>query len=400
MATYEKIYTAKDKRSNKYIDWVEAGRPNENKPVASGKWEATVRMNGYKDVSQRFKVKIRAEEWVSDTEAAMRDGTYDDVVKTASMTFKEVAEQYLVAVAVHKDGYNMELDIVPLFYMHSFSNMLMSNIKPAHIEAYRDDSLDSGLVGDTVIRRMNTLTAIWNYAIENLNLKVRNVIKPVKRPAAGDHRTRQFEDDEEERLLSAAERYGAGCGLLRPVIEFALETTMRRGEIVGIDSKRLVDGELDARGRKKRVTYRRHDGLSWGMVKLDKKVVSLTKKITKNGSARDVPLSPKAIEILKEQQARLGRSPKASEKVFSISPDGVRNSFQKARKFAGIEGFRFHDLRHVGCTRWSKHLSQLQLMRLTGHKDPRMLARYYNEESSEVADVMAAAVEQIEAVKK
>jgi len=92
------------------------------------------------------------------------------------------------------------------------------------------------------------------------------------------------------------------------------------------------------------------------------------------------------------QQEKLGRLPKKDEKVFDISSDGVRNAFRKAREFAKIEGLRFHDLRHVGCTRWSKHLSQLQLMRLTGHKDPRMLARYYNEESSEVADVMAAAL--------
>jgi len=392
MATFEKIYTAKDKRSKKYTDWIEAGRPKKDKPVASGKWEATVRMAGYKDVSQRFKVKINAEEWVKDTEAAMRANTYDDIVKTANITFEEVTEQYLVAVAVHKDGYDMELDIVPLFYMHNFASMLMSNIKTTHIEAYRDDSLDAGLMGDTVIRRLNTLTAIWTYGIENLNLHIRNVIKPVKRPKAGEARNRVFEDDEEEkRLLAAAERYGAGCGLLRPVVEFAIETTMRRGEIVGIDSKRVVDG-LDARGRKNRVTYRRHDGMLWGMVNLDAKVVSLTGNVTKNGSERKVPLSPKAIEILKAQKDKLGRRPNKDEKVFNISPDGVRNGFQKARKFAGIEGFRFHDLRHVGCTKWSKCLSQLQLMRLTGHKDPRMLARYYNEESSEVADVMAAAV--------
>jgi len=375
------------KEKDLFKKWKDGGNIGKA-PPATGSWKATVRISGYKEVSKSFKQKARAVKWAAETEMLMRDGTYDDVVKTTNITFKEVAERYLATEAVHKDGYAMEIDIVPLFYLHDFADMIMSNIKPQHIEAYRDDCLDAGLSGDTVIRRMNTLTAIWNYAIGVLQLKLNNVVKAVKRPSQGDPRNRLFVDDEEERLLQAAERYGRG--LLRPVIEFAIETTMRRGEIVGIDSVKVLD-ELDKNGKKKKERYRRHDGLLWGMVKLDKKVVSLTGKITKNGNPRDVPLSPKAIDILIKQRESLGRPPKKDDKVFSISPNGVRNAFTKARKYAKIEDFRFHDLRHVGCTKWAKHLSQLQLMRLTGHKDPRMLARYYNEESTEVADIMATA---------
>jgi len=385
MAKINRQRTAKEKVL--YKEWKEAGQTGKE-PPCTGNWKATVRIAGHKEVSKSFKQKIRAEKWATDTEQQMRNGTFDDVVKPTKITFKELAEEYLEKTAPLKRGYAMELSVVPLFYLHDFADMRMSNIKSKHIEAYRDDCIEAGLSGDTIIRRMNTLTAIWNYAIEVEKYKLINAVKPVKRPDAGEARDRLFENDEEERLLKAAERYGANCGLMRPLIEFAIETTMRRGEIVGIDSVRVTEEN----GKKKKQTIRRHDGLLWGMVKFDKKIATLTGSITKNGKERSVPLSPHAIKILKNEMNRLGRRPKKTEKVFNISPSGVRNGFQKTREWAKIEDFRFHDLRHVGCTRWSKHLSQLQLMRLTGHKSPIMLARYYNEEASEVADIMSSAI--------
>lgn len=58
----------------------------------------------------------------------------------------------------------------------------------------------------------------------------------------------------------------------------------------------------------------------------------------------------------------------------------------RAVKRAGVENFRFHDLRHEATSRlFEKGLSQMEVSTITGHKDPRMLARYTHLQVSDVA---------------
>jgi len=83
-----------------------------------------------------------------------------------------------------------------------------------------------------------------------------------------------------------------------------------------------------------------------------------------------VPLPKKAQKILEELNERNG-------KVIELSKGAARNGFDKARKRAGLETLRFHDLRHIAISRmWSSGMNALEISACSGHRDIKMLMRY------------------------
>ena len=94
---------------------------------------------------------------------------------------------------------------------------------------------------------------------------------------------------------------------------------------------------------------------------------------TKNGDARDVPLSTRAVELF----GRLG-----SEPVNDSTRDTM---FRLARKEAGLSGFTFHDSRGVALTRLSKKLDILELAKMIGHRSPTSLLIYYRQSAEDTA---------------
>jgi len=149
---------------------------------------------------------------------------------------------------------------------------------------------------------INTAMCEWGIGI------VVNPLANVSRPAPNKARDRRLEEGEYQKLMDAM----SSCRnvLIRPIVQFALETAMRRGEILS---------------------------LKWDDVDLDVRVALLTD--TKNGDSRRVPLSGKAIEILESL-------PKESEIVFDTTGNSIRMAFDRVLSRAEIEGLRFHDLRH------------------------------------------------------
>lgn len=102
---------------------------------------------------------------------------------------------------------------------------------------------------------------------------------------------------------------------------------------------------------------------------------------SKNGSARDVPLSRKAALLLKRlpEDGRTGP-------VFPTTVSAFKQVFADAMQRTGIEDLRFHDLRHDATTRIADRLSNvLELSAVTGHKSLTMLKRYYNPKASRLA---------------
>jgi len=95
---------------------------------------------------------------------------------------------------------------------------------------------------------------------------------------------------------------------------------------------------------------------------------------TKNGEDRTVRLTDRAKKVL----ADLG--PKENGPVFTYQGkaiESVKTSFDKAKELAGIEGLRFHDLRHTFASRLVQNgVSLYEVMHLTGHKGFSMVQRY------------------------
>lgn len=120
---------------------------------------------------------------------------------------------------------------------------------------------------------------------------------------------------------------------------------------------------------------------------------------TKNGESRDVPLSSRAVAVL--QQLRGDGA--VSGRVFQVREDAVTRAFDRALKRARnsylqecqkakrepdtryLLDLRFHDLRHEATSRLAEIFPLHELTKITGHKDTRMLMRYYHPKAEDLA---------------
>lgn len=170
--------------------------------------------------------------------------------------------------------------------------------------------------------------------------------------------------DDRERALELPER-----DALVLLFDLALETAMRLSEMYTL----TVD-----------------------QVQLGKRTISLIK--TKNGDGRQVPLSTVATRLLEQHlQRRVGMvfpwfNPAAVDRLKERRIISTRLSAQWNRVFAyaGIEDLTFHDLRHEATCRLYERtrLGDIQIAKITGHKDPRMLLRYASLRGSDLAREM------------
>lgn len=98
-------------------------------------------------------------------------------------------------------------------------------------------------------------------------------------------------------------------------------------------------------------------------------------------------LSPKAVAILQAWPLN------GEGRVFNITENAFKPAWQRAVKRAGLPDLHFHDLRHEAASRLAEKLTNiLELSSVTGHRDLRMLERYYHPRPEELARKLAAGV--------
>jgi len=117
--------------------------------------------------------------------------------------------------------------------------------------------------------------------------------------------------------------------------------------------------------------------LTWDRVDIERRWVRITGERTKTGKPFGVALSDEAIEILRE----CARWWPDGDRVFQYDGKPIANfrspAFLKATKRAGLEGFRWHDLRHTGAS-WAVQngVTLQQLMELGNWKSYRSVLIY------------------------
>jgi hypothetical protein len=76
-------------------------------------------------------------------------------------------------------------------------------------------------------------------------------------------------------------------------------------------------------------------------------------------------------------RSQIAAARKASGNVFELPDITLRRLFAKALRTAGINGFRFHDLRHTFASHFIMKTSNLPvLQQILGHASPQMTQRY------------------------
>ena len=306
-------------------------------------WQARVSRHGFPPESKTFPNKTDAERWCRAVETAMDSRQFVSTREAEATTFGDLLKRYRETVTPSKRGAIEEAFRLKALERRKMARLAVVNVTPKVIGDFRDERLKE-CCASTVVRDLAVLSSIFNHARREWNLGVANPVALVRKPTAPPGRDRVLTVDEEARLLHFAMPSGRRNPLLHPLLVVALETAMRRGELLG---------------------------LTWADVHLDRAVVRLP--LTKNGSSRWVPLSRRAVAAL----ASLERASSAGP--FPIAISALDKMFGRLCTRAGIVGLRFHDLRHTATTRLADKLPNvIELAAVTGHRSIQMLKRYYH----------------------
>lgn len=351
--------------------------PDENDKMIVIGYQAIIRKKGYPSQSKTFRAKRDAERWARQTESEMERGVFVQRTESEQTTLKELLDRYSREVLpTLKGGYREQSRIKAL--QAGLGAYSLAALNSTMIAKYRDKRLST--VSEKTGRLVSPQTVKHELGLLQRALKMATMewgialpggipTAMVKKPSLPSARDRRLVSDEEARLLAACTE--ARNDWLRPVVTFAIETAMRAGEI-------LETWELTKRTGKQEM---KSLGLQWADVDLKKRTAHLP--TTKNGEARTVPLSSRAVAILEA----LPRN--TDGRVFGTTYEGIHQAFVRACKRAGIADLRFHDLRHEATSRFfEKGLREMQVAAITGHKTLQMLKRYTHLRAEDLAKLL------------
>lgn len=312
-------------------------------------WQAQIRKRGQPLQSKTFETRAAAETWARAIEVEMDKGVFVSRAEAETTTLKELLKRYLEEVTPHKKGAAPEANRIRAFMRHPLARRFVAGIRGVDIASYRDERLRVVSSG-TVKRDLSILGHLFEVARREWGIQIHNPVRDIKLPANGRPRDRRLLDDEEWKLIAACRK--ARNPWLLPIVQLAIETAMRRGELLS---------------------------LRWKHIDLRRRTAHLPD--TKNGESRTVPLSTTAADILDA----LPRGVRGE--VFpGVTPEAVKLAYIRAVRRAGIENLTFHDLRHEATTRlFEKGLNIMEVASITGHKDLRMLRRYTHLRAQDLA---------------
>ena len=311
----------------------------------NGKWQVRINRDDI-SVTKTFLNKKDGETWARLTEIAIERNEFTLKTKKTTETLGQLFDQYNDEVApLHRSK-------TTSFMLASLKSRLgdvrVDSFNARDLADWRDKRLQE-VKAASVVRELNTLSAMLNHARKEWCIKIANPVADIKRPTVGASRTRRLIDDEESRVVKELPP------IYSNIVRFALATSMRRGEVLT---------------------------LLWANVNLDMQVAVLP--MTKNGEIRRVPLSKDAVAILKEQ--RLATLQSITGRVFDVSQISLDKAWRKACRKAGVLGLRFHDLRHEAISRlFEIGLNPMEVSSISGHKTLQMLKRYTHLKAEDLA---------------
>ena len=334
-------------------------------------WRAQVRRRGMPSLSRTFDLKTDAENWAREVERELQRGNAavlrDDAGK---ITINQVADLYAKHVLPLKKDHSAASNLRAV--RDRFGASFLSAVRSVDVAAWRNELVEAGYAAQSVIHRLAAISNLFTYAEQEMSITlpagnpVRAIRKPVK-PKGRDRRLRPGELDALLRGAAAARSQVVG---LPQIITLAIETSMRLGELLGLE---------------------------WSRIDLVRRTAHLVD--TKNGENRTVALSSTAVNALRGMPRRIdGRvfgwqNKDSFEKAWTrckaralevYQTDCAATSTKPAPAF--LADLRFHDLRHEATSRlFEKGLVVMEVASMTGHKSLAMLKRYTHVEAEKLA---------------
>ena len=346
----------------------------EKRPTKNGavRYRALVRLKGAAPMSATFERKTDAKKWVQQTESAIREGRHFKSSEANRHTGAELIERYVQEILPRKPK-SIDPQLGQLrWWQDHIGQLRLGDITPLVIAESRSklgsEPIRNGGVrsASTVNRYMAALSHVFTVAVREWGWLEDNPIRRIAKLKEPKGRVRFLSDDERARLLAACR--ASRSPLLYPAVVVALSTGMRKNEILG---------------------------LRWNHVDLERRVAVLVE--TKNDEHRAVPLAGHALKVIGQLfDARDPDCPYVFPGKSGASPVDLRTPWETALKRAGIEDFRFHDLRHSAASYLAMNGASLaEIADVLGHKTLQMVKRYTHLSEQHTAGVVERMNEKI-----
>jgi integrase len=336
-------------------------------------FRAKVRMKGHRPMSKTFPRKTDAQAWASDVEQRIRRGevyTSAELETLAGLIDRYVAQELPKKPQGQKDV-KRHLD----WWRQAYGHLFLRDVTPAVLAEGRDTLLQeppgagngqrAGEAGRTktpatVTRYMAHLSHVFTVAVQEWEWLSANPMSKVRKPQAANARVRFLDDAEREQLLGACRN--SPCPFLYPVVVIALSTGARYSEVVN---------------------------LRWKDIDLERGIARL--EHTKNRDRRALPLTHHALDVVRELHRNHKR--RDTDLLFpradGQAPMEIRKHWNRAVKEAGIQDFRFHDLRHTAASYLAMNGATLaEIADVLGHRTLQMVKRYAHLSDQHTASVV------------
>ena len=290
--------------------------------------------------SRTFETKRLAQEWGKRRELEINPARNSEPVQHL---FHDVCDRYLRDVSVKKDGLKWELLRINAFKEH-FKNVPLDSLRQPQMAAWRDARCKE-VTGGTVRREKTLLNHIFTVARQEWHYITHQPFDGVKMPPDNESREQTWKWQQIKRVLRAP-----ATGKTQEVKEafhISLRTAMRLQEV-------LAAPELFDKVRQ---------------------VVDLPPELDKMKRRRVIPIGRIAAKLL-------------DRPAFVVDPNEASTLFSDLLGCLGIEGMMFRDSRATALTLLAKKLTILQLQKVSGHKDIRMLGRYFRESPSDISKLI------------
>jgi integrase len=330
------------------------------------RYHVQVRMTGFPARTASFPTRRQAERWARTIEGQMVDGRHFRDAEARNRTLAEAIDRYVLEeVPKKRDGRMHTVNLS--WWRRKLGSTKLADITPAVLidhrsrlqrEPYRradptrpKSEHEGGPVREyersasTVNRYLAALSHVFTVARREwqwLHINPMENVGKLKEPGGRD---RFLSREERMRLLKEARKDPA----LYTLVVLALSTAARAGELTGL---RWSDVDL----KNRRMVFRE----------------------TKNNEQRSVWIPDQALRLLKKRVK--ARKPD-EERVFASARvrDGTYDytePFAKACGAAGVEGFRFHDLRHSAATYLARAGATTEQLKAIGGWKSGVASRY------------------------
>ena len=315
------------------------------------KYQVQVRINGH-NTSKTFTSLTNAKAWARRMETKAE---VSDLPKKQYQpgNFNEVFQRYLKEVTPLKKNTSVEPIIIRLLMRSKWAKKSLSQLTTRDLCSYRDQRLQE-IKATSLHRRFCVIKHAAKIAEEEWGWDAKSsAIKTIRLKTEPPSAVRRISQDDINLLLGSAA--ASRNHLMQPLITLALETGMRRGELLSF---------------------------RWTDVDFDHLQISLQK--TKSGYPRLIPITNTAefvlLKLFSTTEDREGV-------VFGMSANAVRLAFGRIRQRCGLTVVRFHDLRHEAISRlFEKGLTMPEVASISGHRSLSQLMRYSHADTLALVD--------------